>query len=478
MKLKQTSSSELSTPGLMLTHAYFLADDEKEQQIMKPYPPLGILYLSGYLKQKEVRHEVFDTTFSTKPLFYEYLLKLKPTVLAIYINLMTKLNVLEMVTFVKNHKELSHTKIVLGGPDVRYNAENLLDFGVDFLVIGEGEETFYEICQKVLNINSNEVSKTFSEIKGLAYKNKKGEIIINPDRPLRKDLDDLPLPNRAAIDLNLYLNAWKIHHGESSMTLSTMRGCPYTCHWCSRGVYGLSYRRRSPEKVVAEIKEVQRQYQADNFWFVDDVFTISHKWLEGFCEELEKQRVKIRYECISRADRMNENVIRLLQKSGCFRIWIGAESGSQKIIDLMDRRVKVEKVQEMIQLTKKAGIQAGTFIMLGYPNETEEDIKNTLSHLKAANPDQFTITLTYPIKGTELYEEVETHSTVNELDWSTSTDRDIDFKRAYSNKYYNHAVHWVVNEMAYYQRKGNTINSLKLKAKSLKARMGMMMEKG
>ena len=466
--------------SILLTHAYFLADDAKEQQIMKPYPPLGILYLSGFLKEKGVEHQVFDTTFSTKTIFYDYLLEQKPSILAIYINLMTKLDVLEMIKFVKYHTTLSHTKIVLGGPDVRYNAENLLNFGADYLVIGEGEETFYELIQSSLFETSNRSDGgvfDYSKINGIAYKNKKGEIIITPERSLKKDLDDLPMPNRAAIDLNLYLSAWRKHHGESSMTLSTMRGCPYTCHWCSRGVYGLSYRRRSPQKVVQEIKEIQANYETDSFWFVDDVFTINHKWLESFVEELEKQKVTIRYECISRADRMNEKVIELLRKSGCFRVWIGAESGSQKIIDLMDRRVKVENVQQMIQLTQKVGIEAGTFIMLGYPNETEEDIKNTLIHLKNANPNQFTITLTYPIKGTELYQEVEAHSTVNDLDWSATTDRDIDFKRTYSKKYYHHAIQWLVNEMAYFQSKNNSINSLKFKTKSLKARLGMMIEK-
>ena len=448
---------------ILLTHAYFLADDAKEQQIMKPYPPLGILYLSGYLKENNIIHEVFDTTFSTKNEFYNNLLQKKPSYLAVYINLMTKLNVLEMIQFVKNSPELSETKIILGGPDVRYNTDNLLNYGADFLVIGEGEETFLEIFKN---------ESDFQSIDGLAYKDKSGKVCVNKERTLRKNLEHLPFPNRKSIDLNLYLNAWKKYHSESSMTISTMRGCPYTCHWCSRGVYGLSYRRNSPQKVVEEIMWIQTNYEVDNFWFVDDVFTISHRWLENFGEELEKNQVKIRFECITRADRLNENVILLLKKIGCFRVWIGAESGSQKIIDLMDRRVKVEQVQEMIQLSQKSGIEAGTFIMLGYPDETEKDIHQTLAHLKKANPSQFTITLTYPIKGTELYEEVETFSTANELDWAKTTDRDVDFKRTYSRKYYGYAIQWIVSEMAFFQQQ-----KWQFKVKSIKARIGMALNK-
>ena len=146
---------------------------------------------------------------------------------------------------------------------------------------------------------------------------------------------------------------------------------------------------------------------------MDDVFTISHKWLTAFRDALVQHKVLIPYECITRADRMNEEVIRILKETGCFRVWIGAESGSQKVIDLMDRRVDVNQVRSMIQLTKQHGIEAGTFIMLGYPGETEEDIEETIQHLKESDPDLFTITVAYPIKGTELYQEVEAHANHN-----------------------------------------------------------------
>jgi radical SAM superfamily enzyme YgiQ (UPF0313 family) len=198
--------------------------------------------------------------------------------------------------------------------------------------------------------------------------------------------------------------------------------------------------------VVDEIVELQKTYSFDYIWFVDDVFTISHKWLEQFAAEIKLRNVEIQYECISRADRLNEDVIKMLKSSGCFRVWIGAESGSQKIIDAMDRRVDVQQTREMIQLVKKHGIKAGTFIMLGYPGETEEDIVETINHLKISLPDEFTITVAYPIKGTPLYAEVEKEFLTN-FPWESSTDRDIDFERTYPRPYYDHAVKWVVNEV-------------------------------
>jgi anaerobic magnesium-protoporphyrin IX monomethyl ester cyclase len=452
--------------NVLLSHGYFLEDDAKEQTIMRPYPPLGILYISAFLEQHNVSNEVFDTTFSSKKKFLDYLLINKPPIIALYTNLMTKLNVLEIIRSAKHH--LPSSKIILGGPDVRYNAAHYLQQGADFIVLGEGELTTLELIQH-LNTSSPELSTIFS----IAYL-LDGVMIQTPEREKIKNLNDLPLPNRKKIDLHLYLNAWKKFHGKNAISVSTMRGCPYTCKWCSRAVYGLSYRRRSPEKVVDELEQIRDNYNPDTLWFVDDVFTISHKWLEGFRDELKKRNLFIPYECITRADRMSEEVIAMLRETGCFRVWIGAESGSQKVIDLMERRVDVNQVRHMIQLSKKHGIESGTFIMLGYPGETEDDIEETIEHLKESNPDHFTITVAYPIKGTALYEEIEAHQTTS-LDWASSTDRQIDFKRSYSRKYYDYAVKRVINEVNYYKlgTEQKLLKRSRLKIRIWAAKVGM-----
>ena len=471
------------TMDILLTHCYFLEDDEKEQQIMRPYPPLGILYISGYLEDQGIQNEVYDTTFSSKKAFRTYLLTYKPKLIGIYVNLMTKLNVLETIRFVKEH--LTETTIILGGPEVRYSAENFLRYGADYIVIGEGEETMTELVNSLILVPADmdddspgqADSTSRKSIAGIAFLDN-DNFVQNPERQKIKDLNDLSVPNRKKINLNQYLDAWKKHHRKNAISVSTMRGCPYTCKWCSRAVYGLSYRRRNPDKVVEELIQIKKEYNPDSLWFVDDVFTISHKWLTAFRDELQKQNLLIPYECITRADRLNEETILMLKETGCFRVWIGAESGSQKVIDLMDRRVDVKQVRDMIRLTRKHGIEAGTFIMLGYPGETEDDIEETIRHLKESNPDYFTITVAYPIKGTELYEEIEAVQTTN-LDWSTSTDRQVDFKRTYSRKYYDYAVRRVINEVNYFKAMGRrpSIGAAKLKAKSLIAKLGMQLYK-
>lgn len=448
-----------------LTHGYFISEDAKEQQIMKPYPPLGLLYISAFLSENGIENKVFDSTFSSFDILVEDLVKDRPNVLALYANLMTKLNVLRIMKFVK--EALPETVIVLGGPDVTYNTTDYLTHGADYIVIGEGEETMLELVQSI------EKGDDAKEVNGLAFIDVKGEEIKTTPRTKIREIDSLPIPNRDSIDINKYLKAWKEHHGESALNISTQRGCPYTCKWCSTAVYGQSYRRRSPEKIVEELIHLQERYNPDTFWFVDDVFTVSHKWLDSFVEALQAKSVKIKFECISRADRMNEDVIDKLKAAGCFRVWIGAESGSQSVIDRMDRRVSVDQVRNMIIEAKRRNLQAGTFIMLGYPGEKKEDIEETINHLKISDPDHYTVTMAYPIKGTDLYDEIENQIT-HKPAWDKSTDRDIDFKRTYPKSFYNHALRLMSAEVELNKAPSHHILRIsKLFAKIWISRLGM-----
>ncbi len=453
--------------SLILTHAYYLNEDSKEQSIMKPYAPLGLLYISAYLNKYNVENHVFDSTFYSLEKQLEFIAKNQPKVIAIYTNLMTKINVIKLIKILNTDGKYGFPKIILGGPDITYNCKNYLKTGADFLIIGEGEETTLELYKAIVN-NSD-----YNIITGIAYI-KNNEVKKTFPRIKIKDLSELPLPNRAAIPIEKYLETWKTYHGKSSMTISTQRGCPYTCKWCSTAVYGQSYRRRPANLVAAELRILKDTYKPDNIWFVDDVFTISHNWIKSFHEEVIKQDAIIPFECITRAERLNNEILQLLKEAGCFRIWIGAESGSQKIIDAMDRRVDVNVVKEAIKKTNLTGMESGTFIMVGYPGEDEDDINETINYLKAANPTHFTITVAYPIKGTTLYNEIKDKITI-QPHWETSTDRDIDFKRTYSRKYYNYAVKKIVNEVNQHREKqnGNHFNSLKLKTKSFIANVLM-----
>ncbi|MEZ5082788.1 MAG: radical SAM protein [Bacteroidales bacterium] len=413
---------------VILTHGYFLEEDQVEQKVLKPYPPLGLLCVSAYLDKYKIEHDVFDSTFQSFEKLTNFIVETKPAYLGIYANFLTRKNILKIIRFIKNNHSLRYIKIILGGPDVKYHAEDYLNNGADFLIIGEGEFTMF------LLINSLKKGESLEKIDGIVYKNESQKIIFTKPRSHFKNLDELPWPNRNKIDIGKYLNTWKEKHGYNSITINTQRGCPYTCKWCSHAVFGDTYRRRSPESVVEELAFLQEKYLPDSFWFVDDVFTMSEKWIDEFTSLLQKKNLKISYECISRADKLNKNIVENLKASGCNLLWIGAESGSQKVIDLMDRRVDVLKVREMIKLASTSGIKTGTFIMLGYPGETIEDIEETIRHLKECNPDYFTINMAYPIKGTKLFNEVE--SIITNADYLFQTpDREIDFTRTYKKSF-------------------------------------------
>lgn len=457
---------------ILLAHVYFLNEDPVEQNVMRPYPPLGLLYVSGYLQSMGIGHEVFDGTFASFEDLKNYLKQEKPDLIAFYANFLTRVNVVKTIDFIRQNPELAGMIIVLGGPDVRYHQQEYLDSGAGFLVLGEGEVTFYELLEGL------QQGFDMQQIAGLVYTDSNGVKVNTGERTYLKYPDSLPWPNRSKIDLQKYLDTWQDNHGYSSVTINTQRGCPYTCRWCSHAVFGDTYRRRSPGSVVEEIEFLQKKYNPGSFWFVDDVFTMSEKWLREFEEELNKREVRISYECITRADRLNERILLSLKNSGCRLVWIGAESGSQRVIDLMDRRVNVGWVRKMIVKARELGIGTGTFIMLGYPGETAADIRENLVHLKYCRPDYFTINIAYPIKGTKLYTEVAGEITTND-GWPGPIDRDVDFQRPYSRKFYNLAIRQISNEV-YFRRnmaKGDWFAAIENKAKALMASVGMALSK-
>ena len=258
------------------------------------------------------------------------------------------------------------------------------------------------------------------------------------------------MPDRAAIDMRRYVETWRTHHQRGSLSLICARGCPYHCAWCSHSVYGESHRRRSPENVLDEVQALIETYQPDQLWYADDVFTIHPGWLFKYAAGLKQREIRLPFECISRADRLNERVIETLAEMGCYRLWIGSESGSQRILDAMRRGVRVEQVQAATRGLQKRGIQVGMFIMLGYEGEAVEDIAATLQHLKTASPDIFLSTIAYPIKGTAYYQQVQ-ERVVEPGDWARWTDRNLNVSGRYSRRFYEYAQRWMVGAYHWHQ---------------------------
>ncbi len=457
---------------ILLSHGYFISEDAHEQKIMKPYPTLGLLYISSYLKSKKISVEIYDSTFNNLADYEKYIALNNPPVVGLYCNLMTKFNILKMIQICKKYGSI----IILGGPEPPYYAEEYLKRGADVVVIGEGELTLEELIPFYLNKSE----KSLNEIDGIAFFDTNRKLVKTKPRTQIENLSDLPWPDRDSINLDEYLQTWKQFHGASSTSIITARGCPYTCTWCSHSVFGESHRRRTVEDVANEIAWIQKKYIPDQLWYADDVLTINKNWFLNFAAELKKREIKIPFECISRADRLSEDVIDALSEMGCTRLWIGAESGSQKILDSMQRKTNTADVQRKTKLLQEKGIQVGMFIMLGYEGEKISDLKETVYHLKKSNPDIFLTTVSYPIKGTKYYNEVE-HKVVSNFDWDFMNDRDYIVQGRYSKKFYNHVTKWMVNDVLLSQlihkKSFDIYKMFKLFIHSLLGRIGMFLTK-
>jgi anaerobic magnesium-protoporphyrin IX monomethyl ester cyclase len=413
---------------ILLTHGYFLYEDPKELQIMKPYPPLGILYICSHLRHKGVRAEVFDSTFSSRKELFDLLHQGPPSILGIYANLMTRSKVVEILRVAKE----AGWQTLVGGPEPGAYVQEYLRVGADVVVIGEGELTLEELVPALQS------RADLHRVDGIAFLAEDGSVVRTKPREQIKDIDAQPWPARDCIDMSRYVEVWREHHGMGSVSLITARGCPYHCKWCSHEVFGKTHRRRKPSSVAEELEFLIRQYEPQMAWMADDVFTIHHGWLFQYASELKQRGLKLPFECISRADRLNRQVVETLAEIGCFRVWIGSESGSQRILDAMERGVTVEEVQSGVALCRSAGIQTGMFLMWGYEGEEMSDIEATVEHVKKSDPDIFFTTVAYPIKGTPYFSEVADRVEGLKL-WSEGSDRDFRIRNRHSRQYYRFA---------------------------------------
>ena len=428
-------------PDLLLTHGYFLFEDPKEVQIMKPYPPLGLLYLSAYLKRAGFAVEIFDSTFAAPAdLAARFGAGSGGSgVVGFYTNLITRGAVLAGVAAAKAHG----WTVVLGGPESANYPAEYLAHGADVVVSGEGEATMAELLPALAERGPHRLHG----VAGTIFRDEAGQVVTNAERAQLPDLDALPWPDRAAIDLPRYVDVWRTHHGQGSVNLITARGCPYRCHWCSHAVFGFTHRRRSPAGCAAELAHIREVYAPEQVWYADDVFTIHHGWLYEYAAELRRRGLRIPFETISRPDRMMKDaVLETLAEMGCWRIWIGSESGSQRVLDAMERGATIEQVRWATQAAQRHGIQVGMFLMWGYEGETVDDIAATVEHVKRCNPDIFFTTVAYPIKNTAYYREV-ADRVVSPRAWAESTDRDYDVAGRPGRAYYGHADRWLKSEV-------------------------------
>jgi radical SAM superfamily enzyme YgiQ (UPF0313 family) len=254
-----------------------------------------------------------------------------------------------------------------------------------------------------------------------------------------RDLDLLPLPSRDLVDIKQYRDAWKGAHGCFSLNLVASRGCPYRCNWCAKPIYGDSFAVRSARSVAEEMRSLKFDFGAEHLWFADDIFGLRAKWVRELADDVERLDAAVPFKMQSRVDLMSAKNADALRRAGCAEVWMGVESGSQKILDAMDKGTRVEQIAKARENLRKEGIRACYFLQFGYPGETWEDINKTVQLVRDTRPDDIGVSVSYPLPGTKFFERVE-EQLGEKTNWSDSEDISMMFQGSYTDEFYR-ALH-------------------------------------
>jgi anaerobic magnesium-protoporphyrin IX monomethyl ester cyclase len=431
---------------ILLGQSYYLHFDPKLWEAMQPYPPLGTLYAASWLRQYGYEVSLFDAMLAESEKEWAVALdEHKPQYAVIYednFNYLSKMCLLRMreaaFTMIDMAKSCGCT-VVLCGADATDHYAEYLARGADYCIIGEGEETLLEL----LNQLEGKGEAEFESILGLAYLDRRRptadggtwSAVVNRRRPDITVLDKLPFPAWDLVDVEKYRSVWRKRHGYFSMNMVTTRGCPYHCNWCAKPIWGQRYNSRSPENVAAEMKWLKETYAPDHIWFADDILGLKPNWIEKFASLLREMDAVIPFKCLQRADLVNEKTAPALAKAGCKTVWLGAESGSQNILDAMDKGDKVEDIYRAANLLRGNKIEVGFFLQFGYPGETWSDVQKTLKMVRECAPDDIGISVSYPLPGTKFYERVKLELG-NKQNWVDSEDLAMLYRGPFPTEFY------------------------------------------
>ena len=421
---------------------------------MQPYPPLGTIYAASYMRSLGHEVSLHDVMFAHGAEEIRSRIKdEKPDYVVFYddgFNWLTKMCLTNMRHAAWGMAKIAKTfgaTVIFNSSDSTDHALEYLNEGADYVIKGEAEHTLKELVEVLANR-----SKDLKDVLGIVYKSNGGDIVANDKRPVIRQLDDLPDPAWDLIDIKSYKDRWVNAHGYFSLNMVTTRGCPYKCNWCAKPIYGNRYNNRSVSRVITEIERYISDYGVDHIWYCDDIFGLTPGWVQDFNEQVQKKGLSFRYKIQSRVDLLlTEDTAKCLAESGCDTVWLGAESGSQKILDAMDKGITVDQIYEARPVLKKYGIKCAFFLQFGYLGEEKEDIEATIKMVLDLEPDEIGVSVSYPLPGTKFYEKVK-HELTNKSNWTDSDDLDLMFSNNYSNGFYRTLQRYIHKRLE--QKKG------------------------
>ncbi len=441
-----TTAGSRRTP-ILLAHSYYLRYDQKQIRKMKPYPPLATLHTASLLRARGFDVRFFDAMLAEGvEEFRQALDDTRPSTVAIIednFNFLTKMCTVRMrqaaFDMIRAAKAMG-CRVAVNGSDAMDHADLYLEAGADAVIVGEPEYTMGELVEAW----NRDPDVSVTGVPGLVLRGG-GVSAGSADTPteLRRtaprapiaDLDALPFPAWDLVDVERYRKEWMKAHGRLSWNVVTSRGCPYRCNWCAKPLFGTRYAQRSPANVAEELRRLRESVAPDHVWFADDIFGLSSPWIEAFAREVAARNARIPFSMQSRVNLMKPPVVANLAAAGAEEVWLGVESGSQRILDTMDKGTKIEHVRAATQTLKERGIRACWFIQLGYLGEDWEDILLTRDLIRAEQPDDIGVSVSYPLPGTRFYETVK-QQLDGKTNWRDSDDLAMMFHGTYVTPFY------------------------------------------
>ncbi|HSP66939.1 MAG TPA: radical SAM protein [Bryobacteraceae bacterium] len=403
---------------ILLTHANHLYSDRKQVRKMQPYPPLQTLIAAALLRRDGHRVVFFDCTFDRD--FISSVDTYQPDLIAVCednFNFLTKMCLLEnreLAFEIAAAARVRGIPAIVNSSDSTNHPQAYLAAGFNRVILGELEGTLSELCRD--------------------WQPKPAQIEYDPARAI-VDLDALPMPAWDLLDIEAYRRAWMDAHGYFSLNLAASRGCPYRCNWCAKPVHGDAYRQYSPDRVAAEMECVRDLFAPDQLWFADDIFGLSGKWTREFAGCVERRGVRTPFRMQSRCDLMTRETVGALARAGCIEIWMGAESGSQRILDAMEKGIRVDQIAEARENLRRHGIRACLFLQFGYLGEDWDDIERTVRMVRDVRPDDIGVSVSYPMPNTRFHQIVQEHIGA-QANWRDSGDLAMMYEGAFPTEFY------------------------------------------
>ncbi len=422
---------------VLFAHGHLLRNDAKQYAIGKPYPPLATLFAAAHVRALGHHVALFDPMLEQDTSgFAAALERARPDFVVLYddsFNWFTKMclsRMREAAVGMIGAARAHGLPVVVAGHDAADQPETYLRAGASYVIVGEGEVTLGEVLTRLVaardRVDAGGADDARPDgptaVPGIAFLHR-GFLRRTPARKLIHDLDELPLPAWDLVDVPRYRAFWTDRHGYFSMNVVTTRGCPYRCNWCAKPVYGSTYHSRSPAHVVAEMRLLRDRYAPDHLWFCDDILGLKTRWLVAWADEVAAAGLRTPFLCQTRADLMTSENVRALRRAGAREVWLGAESGSQRILDEMEKGISVEETRAAVLRLRGEGVRVGLFLQFGYASEGWSDVQATRSLVRELLPDDIGISVSYPLPGTRYHERMSARLG-EKRNWSESSDLD------------------------------------------------------